>query len=193
MRAVAFDLMGTVLYDPYREALAAATGGMSLEELRGRRAEGLHARLERGEISEEAYWRCHREVGIPVDPDAFHATRRRGYRWLPGMRRLVAEVRGRCRTVGATNYPVWIRELRAGLLAGHFDAVYASCELGVRKPDTGFYRTLLGRLELPAPRVVFVDDRPENVRAARRAGLRGVPASAAPRLRERLRDAGVPV
>lgn len=193
MRAVAFDLMGTVLYDPYREALAAATGGMGLAELRERRGEGLHARLERGEISEDSYWQRHREAGIPADPEAFHAARRRGYRWLPGMRRLVGDVRGCCRTVAATNYPVWIRELRMGLLAGHFDGVYASCELGVRKPDAGFYRALLERLELPASRVVFVDDRPENVRGARRVGLCGIPTAPAPRLRARLREAGVPV
>lgn len=193
VRCVAFDVMGTLLHDPYREALAAGTGGMDLEELRRRRGPGLHAQLERGEISEEEYWRRHREAGIPVDPAAFHVARRAGYRWIDGMRTLVADVRARCRVVGATNYPSWIAELEEGLLGDCLDAVHASHELGVRKPAAGYYRALLRRLELPAHRVVLVDDRDENVRGARRCGLRAVTTMLAPQLREELRSVGVPV
>lgn len=193
VRCVAFDVMGTLLHDPYREALAAGTGGMDLEELRRRRGPGLHARLERGGISEAEYWRRHREAGIPVDAAAFHAARRAGYRWLDGMRELVADVRARCRVVGATNYPSWIAELEEGILADHLEAVHASHELGVRKPAAGYYRALLRRLELPADRVLLVDDRDDNVRGARSCGLRALTTTSAPRLREGLRSVGVPV
>lgn len=188
---VAFDLMDTVLHDPYREALAAATGGMSLQELNARRDPTAYPRLERGEISEDEYWRLHAAVGIPVDRRAFHETRRAGYTFVPGMAALVAEVRAVARAVAASNYPRWLRELEEGLLQGRFDAVYGSHELGIRKPDRAFFTALLDRLGIPADQVVMVDDRPRNVEGARAAGLRGVRFTDADELREQLVELGL--
>lgn len=52
-----------------------------------------------------------------------------------------------------------------------FDDLFFSCELGVAKPSAKFFDAILGRLGLPAQRVLFIDDRPENVSAAHRAGM----------------------
>jgi FMN phosphatase YigB (HAD superfamily) len=49
---------------------------------------------------------------------------------------------------------------------------YSSHQLGVLKPDPRAYRRLSRRTGVPLDRMVFVDDRPENVRAARRLGMR---------------------
>ncbi|MFP4233560.1 MAG: HAD-IA family hydrolase [Nitriliruptoraceae bacterium] len=171
IRAIAFDVMDTLLYDPYREALQAALGERPLTELRARRDPELYPAFERGEVTEEEYWAGHRAVGLELDPVAFHRVRRAGLRWLPGMRELLVGLAGQVHRVGASNYPVWIEELETGLLAGHLDQVLASHHLGVRKPDPAFYARLLDRLALPAGEVAFVDDREENVAAARAAGL----------------------
>jgi putative hydrolase of the HAD superfamily len=52
-----------------------------------------------------------------------------------------------------------------------FEPCLLSCEIGIEKPDLKAYELLLKRLNLPAKNVVFIDDRPENVEAAKKIGL----------------------
>ena len=52
-----------------------------------------------------------------------------------------------------------------------FDVVVASCEVGRCKPDPEIYRICLERLGLTADATLFVDDRMENLQAARDIGL----------------------
>jgi putative hydrolase of the HAD superfamily len=52
-----------------------------------------------------------------------------------------------------------------------FDATFYSHELGVAKPDPGYFTAVLDRLGAPADRVLFVDDNRDNVEAARGVGL----------------------
>lgn len=47
----------------------------------------------------------------------------------------------------------------------------ASCDLRAGKPDPVFYQRALARFEVPAEGSLFVDDRPENVEAARHLGF----------------------
>jgi HAD superfamily hydrolase (TIGR01509 family) len=168
--AVAFDLMDTVLTDPFREALEAATG-LELDELFARRDPSVYPAFERGEVDEATYWAHYRRAGVEVDPDRFHRVRRAGIAWIPGMPQLLDDLEGRVLRVTASNYPRWVEELAAEHLAGRFDRVLASCHLGARKPEPAFYRRLLAALDLPASAVLFVDDRQINVDAARGAGL----------------------
>lgn len=194
LRVVAFDLMDTVLHDPYREALEAGTG-LSLEVLRGRRGEHWEAwpAFERGEIGEEEYWGLHAEHGVPIDREAFHRARRAGYRFLRGMAELVEQLRGQVRCVVASNYPAWITEIEADLLAGRFDAVYASHHLGVRKPDAEFFRELLRRTGTARQELLFVDDRQVNVDAARELGILAHRFDGVSSLADRLRAEGLAV
>ena len=192
IRAVAFDVMDTLLADPFREALEAATG-RPLAELFRHRDPDLYPAFERGEITEEAYWAGHVERGMAVDPAAFHRVRRAGTRWLPGMRDLLEELAGRVHRLTATNYPRWIEELADGPLAGSVDEVVASCHLGVRKPDPAFYRALVARSGVSAAEVAFVDDREENVAAAREVGLEAYTFTDADGVRGWLVGLGVPL
>ncbi len=54
------------------------------------------------------------------------------------------------------------------------DVQVYSAEVGLLKPDRRIYEMVLDQLGLPAAACVFVDDRPENVRAAQALGMRGV-------------------
>ena len=70
------------------------------------------------------------------------------------------------------NIPPLMARLRSlGRLESHFDIVLASCELGVTKPDPAIFRTCLEALDVPAARVLFVDDYPPNIAEASRAGM----------------------
>jgi len=170
IRAVAFDLMDTVVRDPYREALRAATG-LELDELFRRRPPHAYPALERDDLAEADYWASFADHGIVVDPDAFHRTRLAGTTWLDGMDRLLDELDGVVVRATASNYPRWIDGLATSLLAGRFDRVLASCHLGARKPDAVFFHALLDELDCRADEVVFVDDREENVDGARQVGI----------------------
>lgn len=171
VRVVLFDVMDTVLVDPYRDALAAATS-LPLEELFRRRDAQLWPAFERGELDEAAYWAGWEAAGIRCDPDAFHAARRAGTRWVTGMPELLDDLAGEVERVTASNYPVWIEELAVDHLDGRFERVLASHHLGVRKPDPAFFAALLDRVAARADEVVFIDDREVNVTAAERRGIR---------------------
>lgn len=192
IRAVALDLMDTVVRDPYREALAAATGE-SLATLFERRDPDLYPALERGEIEERAYWDHHRAVGIEVDPERFHRVRRENTTWLPGMRELLDDLDGVVLRVTASNYPVWIEQLADEMLGDRFDRVLASHHLGARKPDPRFYERLLAELDLDAAQVAFVDDREVNVVAAQQVGLHARCFWDVADLRRWLRELGIDV
>ena len=57
-------------------------------------------------------------------------------------------------------------------LADAFDVVVASCEVGVVKPDRRIYEICLEKLGTPGLVSFFVDDREENLAAARAVGIR---------------------
>lgn len=170
VRVVLFDVMDTLLADPFREALRAATD-VPLDAVFRRRAADLWPAFERGELTEVEYWAGWDDAGIPFDRDAFHRVRRAGTRWLPGMAELLDGLDGIVDRVTASNYPVWIDELAAVHLGGRIDRVLASHHLGVRKPDAVFYERLLEATEVAAHEALFVDDRDVNVEAAERLGI----------------------
>lgn len=170
IRVVLFDVMDTVLVDPFLEALRACTP-LPLEELFARRDADLWPAFERGELDEVAYWAGWEAAGLPHDPDAFHAARRAGTRWIEGMPALLDALAGRVERVTASNYPVWIEELGVEHLAGRFERIVASHHLGVRKPDRAFFERLLERLGAAPGEAAFVDDRSVNVDAAEAVGI----------------------
>ena len=60
----------------------------------------------------------------------------------------------------------WLYELSAGF--------FASCELGMQKPQPEIFQYALERMSLPGEAVLFFDDNEENVRASAGHGIRGV-------------------
>jgi len=54
---------------------------------------------------------------------------------------------------------------------GKLAHVYASHEIGHRKPDVSSYQHVLDAMKVPAHRTVFVDDLPDNIEAARKLGM----------------------
>lgn len=101
--------------------------------------------------------------------------------------------RGGVRLWGLTN---WSHELwphapaRFEVLSLLEDVVVSGTE-GVAKPDPRIYAVLRERVGTPLDRLVFVDDRADNVAAGVEAGLDGVVFTDAARLREDLRARGL--
>lgn len=72
-----------------------------------------------------------------------------------------------------------------------FKVALSSCYLGLRKPEPPIYRRALDILGRPAERVLFIDDRAENVAGAVAAGMRAIQFVGAETLRAELASLGV--
>lgn len=72
-----------------------------------------------------------------------------------------------------------------------FQGVVISGEVGIAKPDVRIFHLLCERYGLEAERLLFVDDSPANVAAARQAGLQGALYTGAGALRSQLLRLGV--
>jgi putative hydrolase of the HAD superfamily len=55
-----------------------------------------------------------------------------------------------------------------------FDRCFFSCHMGVAKPDLRYFQAILAELQLGPDEVIFVDDKPENVRSASSLGIHAI-------------------
>jgi putative hydrolase of the HAD superfamily len=72
-----------------------------------------------------------------------------------------------------------------------FDVALSSCYLGLRKPKPEIYKRALDILGRPQERVLFIDDRAENVAGAVDVGMRAIRFEGAEALRRELVSLGV--
>ncbi|GAA1866955.1 HAD family hydrolase [Asanoa iriomotensis] len=95
--------------------------------------------------------------------DVYIAEWNAGVRYLPGLPALLSSLSQRFRlaVVSNTHEPDLVPgHLSAMGVAGLFDAVVTSVEVGVRKPAPSIYEVALSRLGIPASAAVFVGDNP---------------------------------
>jgi putative hydrolase of the HAD superfamily len=67
-----------------------------------------------------------------------------------------------------------------------FKVALSSCYLGLRKPEPAIYQRALEILGRPAERILFIDDRQENVDVAVKAGMKALRFAGAEALRREL-------
>lgn len=70
---------------------------------------------------------------------------------------------------------------------------FTSCYLGVMKPNPAIYQLGVQLAHATAAQSIMIDDRMQNVEAARRTGMRAVQYVSAPQLQEELAALGVEV
>ncbi len=130
-------------------------------------------RLELGEWSLPRFWSYFADaLGVDAPYSDFEALFLSSVVPRPEMYQLLAAIPADVR-VGllSNNYPVISDYLRAGEGFDRFDAVFFSNEEGVKKPDARAFELALERMRLPAEEVLFVDDHPDNIAAAKALGL----------------------
>ena len=96
---------------------------------------------------------------------------------MPGARRLIDYARHRgLRLAALTNDSVELSAARQRALqaSGRFALIVVSAAIGITKPDPRVYRSVLSSLAVQPGECLFVDDRAENVDAARGLGMRGI-------------------
>ena len=193
---VLFDLGGVLIEVAGVPAMLELTGMRSEEEL-WRRWLACHwvRRFESGGCSEAEFaagvvadW----QLGISAAAflDAFRA-------WpagpLPGAAELVAQTQASVATgcFSNTNALHWHGHIAGWPLAGLFDHRFLSFELGLLKPDVAAFAKVAGLLEVPAGRVLFLDDNEVNVAGASAAGFQAARAAGVGEARQRLVEAAV--
>jgi 2-haloacid dehalogenase len=114
---------------------------------------------------------------------------------VPGTAEIIGELHERgTRLVALTNWSAetfhHALELYPEVLARFHDIVVSGVE-GIAKPDPAIFRVLETRLGHPLDGIVYVDDAPANVEAARTAGLDALQFTSADALRDELVGRGL--
>ena len=193
---VLFDLGGVLIEVAGVRAMLELTGIASEEELWRRWLTCRWVRrFESGRCSEADF-----AAGVVADwqlelsPAAFLAAFQD---WptgpLPGAAELVAQTRASVATgcFSNTNALHWHDHIAAWPLAGLFDYRFLSFELGLLKPDTAAFAQVAELLDVPAERVLFLDDNAVNVAGAAAAGFQAARAAGVHEARQRLAEAAV--
>jgi putative hydrolase of the HAD superfamily len=134
------------------------------------------------------------EFGLAVDGEAFLRAFVGWPRALyPGVPELLTSLAPRYRlaSVSNTNAIHWERFCAEWELDRLFHANFPSHRVGRLKPDAGYFAHVLAALELPAERVLFVDDNRVNVEAAAAMGIVARHVTGFADLRETLAALGV--
>ena len=157
------------------------------------RADSYYERFETAEVS-PAQYRDHvrDKPGICISDEDFD----RGWNSiylevLPGVETLLKQLQKTVRLLALTNTnqihaPEW--RARYSDVLVYFEKVFASHEIRARKPDPESFRIVLDYVNIKPGKAVFVDDNPENVRAAEALGMKGIiadnPAETVQRIRQ---------
>lgn len=191
LRAVLFDRDDTIAYTDravYAEAAhwAARTYGLDAREvgaaMLGQWEEQATAWWGlRTEDDETAFWDGYglelmARVGLHADmADAFMARYpyERFMKPVPQAREVLQSLRDRGLRIGvlSNTLPSIDRTLEALGLADLVDVAVATCTVGVHKPEAGAFLHAADALGLRPDEILFVDDKHENVEAARALGM----------------------
>ena len=92
-----------------------------------------------------------------------------------GIDNLLSDLKKQYKLVALTNTncihsKVW-KEKYAPILE-HFEKIFSSNEMKVRKPETEAYQMVLDYLKIPAQQIIFLDDNIENIKGAGELGIK---------------------
>ncbi len=113
---------------------------------------------------------------------------------IQGSVEILAELKARnTRLYALTNFSAdtWPRALARFEFLNWFETAVVSGQLGVVKPDPRIYEAAIERCALDPARTVFIDDRIENIEAARAFGIHGLHFAGPAKLRVDLAALGL--
>jgi putative hydrolase of the HAD superfamily len=164
------DAMG-VLYeagDDVAELLVPFVGRHGRSDLSAEAIDRDYVEASLGRMGTDAFWR---RMGVaPSLEDTYLA----GHRLIDGTLEALPQLRQRYGRVACLSNDVasWSLKLRQRFgLEGWIDHWFISGDVGLRKPSAEIYRLAADRLGVRPQDVVFVDDRPRNLDAAKAVGF----------------------
>ncbi|MFC1718401.1 HAD family hydrolase [Candidatus Poribacteria bacterium] len=180
LEAVIFDLGGVIFGISIEPVIQfwAECAGMDPQEI-GKKFgadQDYYERFETNEITPEEY-RAHvcEMFGAQLSNEDFDEGWNRIYfDVLPGIESILTELRKHVRLVVLTNTngihaPEWRTRYSDTLI--HFERIFASHEIGARKPEPEAFQIVLDYLNIDLGKVVFFDDTLRNVQGAQAVGI----------------------
>lgn len=180
IRAVLFDIGGVVVDSPFaamarfEQQHGLLPGSLNSVIVTGG-PDGAWARLERGELDLESFYRAFEteaaSLGVRVDARAFMEALRQSMRPRPQMLAAIERIRKRQLLTGAiTNN--WLDPSSDMLsLRIYFDVFVESARTGLQKPDPRIYQLACEELGVEFHQAVFLDDIGRNLKSARLLGM----------------------
>jgi putative hydrolase of the HAD superfamily len=196
---ILFDVGGVLLtngWDHKERAAAVEQFKLDKQELDARH-EKVAAAWERGEISLDQYL----DAAVFYEPRSF--SRDEFFDFMLAQSRLLPDgamgilqdlaASNRCMLGALNNEARETNEFRFGKfdLRRYLKVALSSCYIGLRKPGPAMYRRALDIFGSPPPRVLFVDDREENVAAGAAAGMKAIQFTGESALSKELERLGV--
>lgn len=191
-----FDLYGVLIRDhgsAQFERVARAVGEPEKNERLHELYEQLRPDLDAGRVSELNYWnQIALRVGltdldaqevITADYRGLHEGDAAAIEFLLGLK--AAGHRVGVLSNAPPGLAKLVREHHSGWLE-QLDAVLFSCEIGAAKPEPMAFHLAVQALGVEAGEIIFIDDRPVNVAAARAEGLRAIHYTTLDDLKEQL-------
>jgi glucose-1-phosphatase len=197
--ALLFDLGNVVIHIDFDDALAAwqRHASQTLETLRELyRFDDAYHRHETGALDAAGYFSHVRTaLGLECSHDEVAAGWNRVLQApVPETVALIAAVKDRvpCYALSNTN-ETHLRRMQAEFaqVLALFRRVFVSHEIGHRKPSAEAFRHVVDAIGVPAGQVLFFDDLPENVEAARAFGLQAALVRAPADVRDALAGRGL--
>lgn len=192
---ILFDVGGVLLTNgwDHRERAAAVEGfGLDKASFEARHATVVDA-WEKGEISRDAYL----DTAVfneprPFSREDFFSFILAQSKILPdGALGILAELAASksCMVGCLNNEARETNDYRFATygLRQYFNVAFSSCYVGLRKPHVEIFRRAIDILGGPAERILFIDDRQENVDGALQAGMRGIRFEGERQMREQLK------
>lgn len=180
--ALLFDLGRVVLDTDFERTLRhwAECAGVPPEALMARFSpDHAYKRHERGEISDSEFFASLRaSLGIDISDAQFLQGWNAVFDGeMTGISELLGRAAARLPLYAFSNTnPAHVAHFSRHFadVLGHFEQVFVSSSIGLRKPDPAAFDHVVRAIGLPTPRIVFFDDLIENVEAARSCGLPAV-------------------
>jgi putative hydrolase of the HAD superfamily len=196
---ILFDVGGVLLtngWDHGERAAAVAHFGLDGAALEARHEEVMET-WERGEIDLNQYL----DAAVFYEPRAFSRSEffsfmlAQSQRLPHGALHILAELAesNPCMIGALNNEARETNEFRFAHfgLRRHFKVALSSGYVGLRKPEPAIYQRALDILGCPPERVLFIDDREENVAGSLAAGMKAIQFTGADALRAALEELGV--
>jgi len=189
---VLFDVMGTLVHDPFFVEVPAFFG-TDLRTLVKDKHPTAWVDFELGTIDEHELGRRFFADERELDVQGLKTAMVDAYRWLPGIEDLLERLQTRGVAMHVlSNYPTWYQLIEAKLaLSRYLPWTFVSCHTGARKPDAAAYRHAAAQLGVSCDACLFVDDRAPNCQGARAVGMHALEFEGASTLERELHARGL--
>ena len=180
IRGIIWDFAGVLLHTMRGtfNSMMAERLEVPLEDVNRVMSSPKNDQWDLGEIDDNAFFDyIIREIGLPTEKKAVLANFVRDDFYVDqGLIEEIHKLRENYITVLLTNFPAHLNEfLETGWdVEVAFDHIIASCDVKLLKPDKRMYRLALDAIGCKPKEAVFIDDREENVAAARKMGMEGI-------------------